>query len=29
MVFNGAWEYGDWNRGILCNVPLEQMEIEA
>jgi hypothetical protein len=27
-VFCGAWEYGNWNRGIICDVPLEQMEIK-
>jgi len=21
-VFRGAWEYGDWNRGIISNAPL-------
>jgi hypothetical protein len=21
-VFCGAWEYGNWNAGILCDVPL-------
>jgi hypothetical protein len=28
-VFRGAWEYGNWNAGIICGVPLEQMEIES
>jgi hypothetical protein len=23
-VFRGAWEYGDWNRGILSATPLER-----
>jgi hypothetical protein len=21
-VFRGAWEYGDWRRGIIANAPL-------
>lgn len=24
-VFRGAWEYGNWNAGIICGVPLEQL----
>lgn len=26
-VFSGSWEYGDWRRGIICNVPLPQIEV--
>lgn len=26
-VFRGAWEYGDWNAGIICDVPLPMIEM--
>jgi len=24
VVFRGAWEYGDWNKGIISGVPLQR-----